>query len=420
MSGILLSLTRRQSPLPFILRAASSRYASTSPRPQNRLPAAYYRGGTSRAIIFREQDLPTDRREWDPIFRGVIGSPDPNGRQLDGLGGGISSLSKVCVVGPSTHPDADVDYTFAAIGVKDSGVDYSSNCGNMTSAIGPFAIDSGMAECGNGMATVRIHNTNTGKMIHSTFPVVAGEAAADGDFAIDGVSGLAAKIELAFINPALVPYIISFVLKGHPGLIGHRGSKTGKLLPTGNVTDIFDGIKATCIDAGNPCVFIEAFDDIDGSILPDQIDGHPSLLPRLESIRRQASVAMGLSKDEGSTPGSIPKIAMVSNPKAHTLLSGEHVDEGVTDLVVRALSVGQPHRAVPITVALAIAAAANIEGSTVKRCISGDPVDPDGITLGHPTGKIMVGAEFGDRGHLAHATVFRTARRLMDGFVYWK
>jgi 2-methylaconitate cis-trans-isomerase PrpF len=169
---------------------------------QSRLPAAYYRGGTSRAIIFRQQDLPADQEEWKPIFRGVIGSPDPNGRQLDGMGGGISSLSKICVVGPSNHPEADVDYTFAAIGVKNLDVDYSSNCGNMASAIGPFAVDSGMVERKeDGEVTIRIYNTNTGKIIHSTFPVVQGEAVAEGSFAIDGVAGTAAKIKLAFINP---------------------------------------------------------------------------------------------------------------------------------------------------------------------------------------------------------------------------
>jgi 2-methylaconitate cis-trans-isomerase PrpF len=184
---------------------APRRQASIFTKKQNRLPAAYYRGGTSRAILFRQQDLPTDRREWEQIFCGVIGSPDPNGRQLDGLGGGISSLSKICVVGPSSHPDADVDYTFAAIGVKNWDVDYSSNCGNMTSAIGPFAIDTGMLKSNeDGEATVRIHNTNTGKIIHSTFPVTDGEAQAYGDFAIDGVAGTAARIELAFINPASV------------------------------------------------------------------------------------------------------------------------------------------------------------------------------------------------------------------------
>jgi 2-methylaconitate cis-trans-isomerase PrpF len=178
------------------------RRVSTSMK-QNRLPATYYRGGTSRAIIFRQEDLPRDRKEWGPIFCGAIGSPDPNGRQLDGLGGGISSLSKICVVGPSSHPDADVDYTFAAIGVKNLDVDYSSNCGNMTSAIGPFAVDTGMVEeTKDGDVTVRIHNTNTGKLIHSTFPVVEGEAEAHGSFSIDGVAGTAARIELAFINPA--------------------------------------------------------------------------------------------------------------------------------------------------------------------------------------------------------------------------
>lgn len=172
---------------------------------QNRLPAAYYRGGTSRAIIFQQKDLPKDRREWEPIFCGVIGSPDPNGRQLDGMGGGISSLSKICVVGPSTHPEADLDYTFAAIGVKQWDVDYSSNCGNMTSAIGPFAVDKGMVKSErNGDTTVRIHNTNTGKLIHSTFPISDGEAVAEGRFSIDGVAGTAAKIELAFLNPASV------------------------------------------------------------------------------------------------------------------------------------------------------------------------------------------------------------------------
>lgn len=186
----------------------TSRPISTSfPPPsgqQQRLPASYYRGGTSRALIFKASDLPADRARWPHIFLSALGSPDPNGRQLDGLGGGISSLSKVCIVGPSEHEGADVDYTFAAIGVRNSEVDFSSNCGNMTSAIGPFAVDSGMVDVGEGQgeAKVRIRNTNTGKMIHARFPVVEGEAASYGDFAIDGVAGTAAKIELAFVNPA--------------------------------------------------------------------------------------------------------------------------------------------------------------------------------------------------------------------------
>jgi 2-methylaconitate cis-trans-isomerase PrpF len=194
-ASLRFSLPTRLVPFP--------RYSSTQTKKQNRLPASYYRGGTSRAIIFRQEHLPKDREQWSPIFCGAIGSPDPNGRQLDGLGGGISSLSKVCVVGPSTHLNADVDYTFAAAGIKNLDVDYSSNCGNMTSAIGPFAVDTGLVECEEGNITVRIHNTNTGKIIHSTFPVIKGEAVSSGRFAIDGVAGTAARIELAFINPAL-------------------------------------------------------------------------------------------------------------------------------------------------------------------------------------------------------------------------
>jgi 2-methylaconitate cis-trans-isomerase PrpF len=202
---------------------------------------------------------------------------------------------------------------------------------------------------------------------------------------------------------------------------GRSGSKTGKLLPTGNVTDTLDGIKATCIDAGNPCVFIDAKDvGINGVILPDDIDSHPTLLSKLESIRRKAAVAMGLCKDEASAPGSIPKIAMVSRSITHRLLSGEDINESKMDLVVRALSVGQPHRAVPITVAMSIAAAANLKGSTVYNNVSAERVDPDGITLGHSSGRIMVGAKFDSNAALTHATVFRTARRLMDGTVYWK
>ncbi|KAH7409506.1 PrpF protein [Cadophora sp. MPI-SDFR-AT-0126] len=405
MSRSLIKSIRSSASISFTnaSRSNSARHASTLFK-QNKLPAAYYRGGTSRAILFKQQDLPTDRSAWPSIFRGAIGSPDPNGRQLDGLGGGLSSLSKVCVVGISSHADADVDYTFAALGIKNEDVDFSSNCGNMTSAIGPFAIDSGLVEPpagGDGEAIVRIHNTNTRKIIHAKFPVVEGEAAAYGEFAIDGVSGTAAKIELAFINPA--------------------GAKTGKLLPTGNVVDSLDGVDVTCIDAGNPCVFIQASDiGVDGTMLPDDIDIHPTLLARLDSIRRQASVAMGISKDLESTPSSIPKIAMVSPPTSHKLLSGESIQGETVDLVVRALSVGQPHRAVPITVAMAVAAAANLEGSTANRNVGRERVDGDGITLGHPSGKILVGAKFDEEGSLTDATVFRTSRRLMEGVVYWK
>ncbi|KAL4972372.1 PrpF protein [Aspergillus desertorum] len=369
------------------------RHLSSLRSSQCSLPAAYYRGGTSRAVFFNQDDLPKNRAEWAPIFRGVIGSPDPYGRQLDGLGGGISSLSKVCVVGKPTHPDADVDYTFAALGIKNTDVDFSSNCGNMVSAVGPYAVDSGLFPTHRDAesAVVRIHNTNTGKIIHATFPLVNGEAAAAGKLAIDGVAGTAAPIKLDFVNPA--------------------GSRTGKLLPTEAIKDIFDGVEATCIDVANPCVFVKADDlSVPGTLTPDEITSAPGLLARLDSIRRQAGAKMGLAESPETVPGSVPKIGIVSRPE----------DGSSVDLVVRALSVGQPHRAVPITVALALATAARLLGSTVADVTSSSPVDPTGITIGHASGNILVGATIGADGGLDFATVFRTARRLFGGRIFWK
>lgn len=372
-------------------------------RRQNSIPAAYYRGGTSRALIFHQKDLPAKREDWKPIFLGTIGSPDPNGRQLDGMGGGVSSLSKICVVAPSEHPNAQIDFTFVQVGVRNSAIDYAGNCGNMTSAIGPFAIDSGLIKPTetSGLNTVRLYNTNTDKIIHVTFPVSDGEAVADGDFAIDGVSGTAAKIQLDFIDPA--------------------GSKTGALLPTGNTVDIFDGIRSTCIDVGNPCVFVKAEDlGIDGTMLPDDTQVYPGLLERLESIRKQATVAMGIAKTFDEVPPSIPKICFVSPPSRHKLLSGEELDENTVDVVVRAISTGQPHRALPITSGLSVSAAAKLPGSVLSECLTGNSADSEELRIGHPSGKLVVGAKYNNDGKLERATVFRTARRLMEGKVYWK
>ena len=366
-------------------------------RAQRSLPASYYRGGTSRAIFFNRDDLPKNREEWAPIFRGTIGSPDPYGRQLDGMGGGISSLSKVCVVGKSGDPEADVDYTFVSLGVADDSVDYSSNCGNMSSAVGPYAVDTKMVEpaLSRGgdvdIATIRIRNTNTGKLIHAKFPVVDGEAAASGDFSIDGVSGTAARLQLDFIDPA--------------------GSRTGKLLPTGNVVDELDGVRTTIIDAANPCCFVLASDlGVSGTITPAAIDADANLLAKLEKIRRLAAVEMGLAKTIDEVPGSVPKIGFVSPPQSQSA----HV-------VVRAMSVGQPHKAVPITVALAVAAASKIQGSTVfENVVRATDEEETGLIISHASGKLTVAAEYNGEGHLSRASVFRTARRLMEGKVFWK
>ncbi|KAJ6161372.1 hypothetical protein N7470_004768 [Penicillium chermesinum] len=383
--------------------SAARRRLGTATKKQLSLPAAYYRGGTSRAVFFNQSDLPSNRADWDPIFRGVIGSPDPYGRQLDGLGGGISSLSKVCVVGKPTHPEADVDYTFVSLGVKNRDVDYSSNCGNMSSAVGPYAIDQQLvAPQDSEWATVRIHNTNTGKLINASFPVVEGEAASSGDFAIDGVAGTAARIQLDFIDPS--------------------GAVTGKLLPTGNVQDTFDGVPVTCIDVANPCVFVCADDlGVAGNLTPDEITAHPDLLPRLDSIRRQAGVKMGIAETASQVPGSIPKICMVAKPppSADANASENKQTEQDVDLVVRSLSVGQPHKAVPITVALALSCAARVDGTTVAKSKTETQIDGAGITIGHASGNLLVGAQF-EGGELKAATVFRTARRLFEGRIYYK
>lgn len=359
---------------------------------QNRLPAAYYRGGTSRAIMFRQDDLPKDHSKWDDIFLGTIGSPDSYGRQLDGMGGGISSLSKVCITGLSERPDADVDYTFVSIGIKNTNNDYSSNCGNMSAAVGPFAVDSGLiaVPAGANEATVRIHNTNTGKIIEAVFPVTEGEADASGDFAIDGVSGTAARVTLNFLDPA--------------------GSRTGKLFPTGEKVQTIAGFRASCIDAGNPCVFVHAQTlGVPGDLTPQQIEDEPGLLGRLEAIRCEAAVKMGLATSVESVPGSVPKIGIVSSPE----------DSAPNTIVVRAMSVGQPHKAIPVTVAMAAAAAVNVEGTTVNECLVGTTEDNQ-VTVRHASGTLDVGAKFDSEGSLVAATVFRTARRLMDGSVYWK
>src|SRR5690606_35771456 len=217
--------------------------ARREPDMSNTYKAVFARGGTSKALIFHRQDLPPDCACWDAIFLAAMGSPDAYGRQLDGMGGGISSLSKVCVVGPPTRPDADVDYTFAQVQVKEARVDYGGNCGNMSSAIGPFAVDEGLVAAGSGEATVRIHNTNTGKIIHSTFPVAHGRSVERGDLVIPGVSGSGAPVRLDFLEPG--------------------GASTGRLLPTGRATDRLEvpgmgAVTVSLVDAANACVFLDA------------------------------------------------------------------------------------------------------------------------------------------------------------------
>jgi 2-methylaconitate cis-trans-isomerase PrpF len=210
---------------------------------RHRLPAVFMRGGTSKALMLHRHDLPAAQAEWNPIFLRAMGSPDPNGRQLDGMGGGLSSVSKVCVLSRSSRPDADIDYTFAQVMVKDAHVDYSGNCGNMSSAVGPFAVDEGLVDAADGEATVRIYNTNTDKIIHSTFAVHGGQAVERGELAIPGVAGTGAPIRLDFVSPG--------------------GASTGRLLPSGRVVDEVEvpglgKVEVSMVDAANACVLVAA------------------------------------------------------------------------------------------------------------------------------------------------------------------
>jgi 2-methylaconitate cis-trans-isomerase PrpF len=374
-----------------------------------KLPAAFIRGGTSKALVFHLADLPSKRADWDGIFLSAMGSPDPNGRQLDGMGGGISSLSKVCIVGPPTHPDADVDYTFAQVQVDTAVVDYGGNCGNMSSAIGPFAVDEGVVQADDGEATVHIHNTNTGKIIASTFTVANGRALAEGDYAIDGVSGTGAAVRLDFLDPG--------------------GAATGTLLPTGLVRSelsLASGpVTVSMVDAANPCVFVTASDlGLVGSELPETIETDTALLNTLEALRRQASMTMGISASpEGAAANRLtPFIALVSAPQEYNTLSGRTVTVAETDLLVRFMSSGRAHRAVPVTGAMCTAIASRLAGSVVDDVVRLSITESGPIRLGTPSGVLEVNASVSTTGEgkyrADYASTYRTTRRLFDGVVY--
>jgi 2-methylaconitate isomerase len=370
------------------------------------LPAVFMRGGTSRAVMFHARDLP-DRAEWDPIFLAAMGSPDPSGRQLNGMGGGISSLSKVCVLAPSDRADADIDYTFAQVQIRDPRVDYRSNCGNMSSAVGPFAVDEGIVRPNGDAATVRIFNTNTQKIIRSTFPLEDGRAATDGDLAIPGVAGTGAPVRVDFLAPG--------------------GATTGRLLPTGKSMDRLDvpggPIEVSMIDAANACAFVRARDlGLSGRELPEELERDPALLERLQSIRRQASIAMGIARDnaEARTVAAVPIIGFVAPPMDAPTLSGDPIAAAEVDLTARFLSNGQPHRALPLTASLCTAVAANIAGTLVAEALA--PGAGAQVRIGMPSGILTVGADVGQNGAgqwVAHSGAFyRTARRLFDGRIY--
>jgi len=371
---------------------------------QKSVPASYYRGGTSRAVMVQPRYLPRSGAARRALFLHVMGSPDANGRQLNGLGAGVSSLSKICTVSRSKRPDADINYTFVGVGIEGDEVDFAGNCGNMSAAVGPFAYNEklldGMDYSKDGEVSVMIYQTNTRKYIRSRFKVVGRQAQVDNETAIDGVSGMGTGVLLDFLQPA--------------------GSKTGKLLPTGKAVETLCGIEVSCVDAANPCVFVRAADvGVDPIILPDALLKEKDTLTRLEAIRTAAAVAMGLCKDGETPPRVIPKIGIVSPPVEQTTLSGATVRADQVDVIVRFISDAQPHRAIPVTAALCTAAAAKTEGSIVQQCLRDNLVDGQMITIGHPSGRIQVNAQKDKDGQITSCSLVRTARRLWDGRIYW-
>jgi len=381
---------------------------------RHRLPAVFMRGGTSKALMLHRHDLPAAQADWVPIFLRAMGSPDPNGRQLDGMGGGLSSVSKVCVLSRSSRPDADIDYTFAQVMVKDAHVDYSGNCGNMSSAVGPFAVDEGLVDAADGEATVRIYNTNTDKIIHSTFPVHGGQAVERGELAIPGVAGTGAPIRLDFLSPG--------------------GASTGRLLPTGRVVDQVEvpglgQVEVSMVDAANACVLLSASSlGLTGLEMPGDLEADPVTMERLSAIRLQASVAMGLARtiEEARSRTVVPFVGFLAPPQDARTLSGDLLAADAVDLTARMISNGQPHRALPLTASLCIAVAASIEGTVAwraaRRAAGGAAAPGAAMRLSMPSGVLTVGAEVESRAGqwtALRGSFYRTARRLFDGTVYY-
>jgi 2-methylaconitate cis-trans-isomerase PrpF len=374
---------------------------------QARIPAVFMRGGTSRAIFFRQEELPDDLEKQDHIFLAALGSPDPYGRQLDGLGGGYSSVSKIAVIGPPGHAGDDVDFTFAQVDVPSMRVDRRGTCGNISSAVGPFAIDEGLVSLAgaNGETSVTFFNTNTRKRVVARVPLDPdGSAAVEGDFELPGVPGRGARIALDFLDPG--------------------GAVTGKLLPTGRARDELDvpglgRIEASLVDATNPMVFVRAADlGLRGVEDPAALDADAIVMTKLESIRAAATVAMGMAPDAATATGkspAVPKIALVSPAQTYADLSGGTIAADDADLNVLIVSMGKIHRAVALTGAMCLAVAAHLDGTLVREVAR--PLRPgQDVRIGHPSGVLPLAADVKD-GIAEKVVVYRTARRLMEGYV---
>ena len=386
--------------------------------PQIRIPATYMRGGTSKGVFFRLEDLPERARvpgpARDALLLRVIGSPDPYGKQIDGMGGATSSTSKTVILCRSSRPDHDVDYTFGQVSIDRAFVDWSGNCGNLSAAVGPFAISQGLIDASrvprNGVATVRIWQANIGKTIVAHVPIADGAVQETGDFELDGVTFPAAEVQLEFLDPA------------DEG----DGDGGGAMFPTGNLVDDLDvpgvgTLKVTMINAGIPTIFVNA-DALGytGTELQDAINGDAEALARFETIRAHGAIRMGLirSVDEAAKRQHTPKIAFVAKPQDYVASSGKRVAATDVDLLVRALSMGKLHHAMMGTAAVAIGTAAAIPGTLVNLAAGGG--ERTAVRFGHPSGTLRVGAEARQASGswtVTKALMSRSARVLMEGWV---
>ncbi|MGM0704239.1 MAG: 2-methylaconitate cis-trans isomerase PrpF [Pseudomonadota bacterium] len=380
---------------------------------QIKIPATYMRGGTSKGVFFKLADLPEAARApgeaRDRLLMRVIGSPDPYQKQIDGMGGATSSTSKTVILSKSDSPDHDVDYLFGQVSIDKPFVDWSGNCGNLSAAVGPFAISNGLVDPSrlpeSGVAEVRIWQANIGKTIVSRVPMSDGQVQETGDFELDGVTFPAAEVPVAFKDPA---------------------DGEGAIFPTGNLVDELEvpdigTLEATMINAGIPTIFVNAADiGYTGTELQEAINGDSAALERFETIRAHGALKMGLIDDvaEAASRQHTPKVAFVAPPTGYTSSSGKDVKADEVDLLVRALSMGKLHHAMMGTAAVAIASAAAIEGTLVNLAAGGGK--RNAVIFGHPSGTLRVGAEASlvdGRWSIDQAVMSRSARVLMEGWV---
>ncbi|MPQ67953.1 MULTISPECIES: 2-methylaconitate cis-trans isomerase PrpF [unclassified Pseudomonas] len=374
---------------------------------QRRIPAVYMRGGSSKGVFFLDENLPAAGTERDAILLRVIGSPDVYGKQIDGMGGATSSTSKVVIIGKSSRDDCDVDYLFGAPAIETPVIDWSGNCGNLSSAVGPYAISEGLVDAPHeGTAVVRIWQANIQKRIIAHVPMRNGEVQEEGDFVLDGVAFPAAEVVLEFLNP---------------------GGSDGSILPTGNAIDELDipgvgNLPVTLLNAGNPTIFVEADKvGLKGTETQDQVNGDVQLLTRLETIRAHCTVVMGLadSAEEATRlRPHTPKLCMVAKPQAYQAAGGKQVEPGDIDVIARILSMGKLHHAITGTGAVAVAVAAALDGTLVNQIV-GDIGDRQ-VRMGHTAGSVAVGAKTileNGAWTVEKAVMSRSARRLMEGWI---